>query len=448
MWPVPTRSTRTPSSVWRALPLAQGRSDFCDRPRSTARMLRARRICFQGLKTMHDLVLRSSGSHDDLPVTPFRFDAECSSQPTSFEVVCVADGIRYQYGFSATTHGVTDEWLYAWPSGRLQVWFERNRREGTQPASWKLGGKLRGDREVWKRATRANDLFLSTAVGLNSEQLRPIFDWFDKRLHVAGLGGWDSGFSVEYCRTRSQADVIDFLTAADLPVADMRIVEKDMPPEWRESIADDPAGSTTADVFVQHQPRSGRPAELDMNEESHGTRKLFALAGPWLDALAEGKVVVFDGLHEHLHPELVRFLVGRFHDPSANPHGAQLVFTTHARPFSIGTCFGLIRFGSASAMSVSRQRFSPSAISGHVGGSRIWAGRISPGDLERFPTSRGRALGWMSEHRRAGRVGPDPLRPCPLRRASTETSGLSARPPTLPPGNWAALGPHRNQRSS
>ena len=283
----------------------------------------------QGLKAMHDIVLRSSGSLDELPVTPFRFDPECSTRPTSFEVVCVAEGVRYQYGFSATADRVTDEWLYAWPSGRLQVWFERNRSEGGQPASWKLGGKLRGDREVWKRATRANDLFLSTAVGLNSEQLRPIFDWFDKRLHIAGVGGWDSGFSVEYCRTRSQAEVIDFLTAADLPVADMRIVEKEMPLEWRESIPEGPAGGTTADIFVQHQPRSGRPAELDMNQESHGTRKLFAMAGPWLDSLAGGKVVVFDGLHEHLHPELIRFLVGRFHDPSANPHGAQLVFTTH-----------------------------------------------------------------------------------------------------------------------
>ena len=290
-----------------------------------------------GLKAMHDIVLRSSGSLDELPVTPFRFDPACSTRPTSFEVVCVAEGVRYQYGFSATADEVTDEWLYAWPSGRPQIWFERNRGESAESSSWKLGGKLTGDREVWKRATRANDLFLSTAVALNSKQLQPIFDWFRKRLHVVGVGGWDYDFSVCYC-VRDRAAVVDFLTAADLAVADIRIVEKafspdmlsrDMPPKLRETIAETFAARKMEDIFLQHQPRGGTPDELDMDEESHGTQKMFALAGPWLDSLAEGNVIVFDELHDHLHPELVRFLVSRFHDPSANPHGAQLVFTTH-----------------------------------------------------------------------------------------------------------------------
>ncbi len=291
-----------------------------------------------GLKTMHDIVLRASGSVDELPVTPFRFDPACKTQPTSFEVVCVAEGVRYQYGFSATAEKVTDEWLYAWPSGRPQTWFERSRSRSDKPGPWKLGGKLTGDREVWKRATRANDLFLSTAVALNSKQLRPIFDWFHKRLHIAGVGGWRPDFSVDFCRKKSQAAVVDFLSEADLAVADMRIVEKEfspnmlpkgMPTKLRESIAEAPVGGKTVDVFVQHQPRGGTPDEMDMDEESHGTQKMFALAGPWLDSLAEGNVIVFDELHEHLHPQLVRFLVGRFHDPSANPRGAQLVFTTH-----------------------------------------------------------------------------------------------------------------------
>ena len=85
----------------------------------------------------------------------------------------------------------------------------------------------------------------------------------------------------------------------------------------------------TVDIFLEHKPIGGRPAELDIDEESDGTQKMFALAGPWLDSLAEGNVIVFDELHDNLHPELVRFLVNRFHDPEANPHGAQLVFSTH-----------------------------------------------------------------------------------------------------------------------
>ena len=288
----------------------------------------------RGLKTMHDIVLGSAARGPaELPVTPFRFDPACSDQPTAFEVMCIADGVRYQYGFRVTRNEVTDEWLYAWPSGRLQVWFERHNGEATGAPSWKFGGKLTGDRQVWKRATRSQALFLSTAVSLNSTQLQPISEWFHKRLHVAGVGGWSSDFSVDYAK-KGGADVLDFLSEADLAVTDLRIVEKEissdqLPAEIPAELKTIFAGGKAIDIFLKHQPKEGQQAELEMAEESQGTQKMFALAGPWLDTLAEGNVIVFDELHDNLHPALVRFLVSRFHDPTANPHGAQLVFTTH-----------------------------------------------------------------------------------------------------------------------
>lgn len=288
----------------------------------------------RGLRTMHDIVLGSATSGPaELPVSPFRFDPACRDQPTTFEVMCIADGVRYQYGFRATSNEVTDEWLYAWPSGRLQVWFERRNGEAAGAPSWKLGGKLTGDRQVWKRATRPQALFLSTAVSLNSTQLLPVFDWFRKRLHVAGVGGWSPGFTVNYSKNDG-ADVLGFLAAADLGIADLRIVEKEIradhipeeiPPELKTLIA----RGTAIEIFLKHQPTEGQQTELEMEDESHGTQKMFALAGPWLDSLAKGNVIVFDELHDNLHPALVRFLVSRFHDPTANPHRAQLVFTTH-----------------------------------------------------------------------------------------------------------------------
>ena len=295
----------------------ENRADTATRP---IRLLRSAAIyganaagktnVIRGLKAMHDIVLGSARGLAELPVTAFRFDPACSAQPTAFEVTCIADDVRYQYGFRATRNEVTDEWLYAWPSGRLQVWFERRGGDVSGAPSWKFGGKLTGDREVWKRATRPQALFLSTAVSLNSTQLLPVFDWFRKRLHIVGVGSWTPSFTLEYYDKNGGADVLDFLSAADLAVTGVRVVE-------------------TADIFLKHQPRGGQQEELNMDDESHGTQKMFALIGPWLHSLAEGDVIVFDELHANLHPALVRFLVSRFHDPIANPHGAQLVFTTH-----------------------------------------------------------------------------------------------------------------------
>ena len=57
----------------------------------------------QALQAMRHMVARSSRDLVELPVTPFRFDPDCEARPTTFEVMCFAEGVRYQYGFSATS---------------------------------------------------------------------------------------------------------------------------------------------------------------------------------------------------------------------------------------------------------------------------------------------------------------------------------------------------------
>ena len=88
-------------------------------------------------------------------------------------------------------------------------------------------------------------------------------------------------------------------------------------------------GRQVANVRLTHETAGGLTGELDLKDESDGTQKVFRLAGPWLDALEHGYIVVFDELHDNLHPHLVRFLVNCFHDPRWNRKGAQLVFSTH-----------------------------------------------------------------------------------------------------------------------
>ena len=286
----------------------------------------------RALQTMQSIVIDASRDPGSIPVTPFLFDPACRQEPSTFEIVFLVDGVRYQYGFSATSDRVTDEWLYASPLGRIQLWFQRT------SDTWKLGDKLSGDREVWRRATRPDALFLSTAISLNSEQLRPLFDWFQQTLHVAAMGGWSSAFSMYKCREDEKSDIVDFLQAADLGITDLRLTEQefepdmlpeDMPTEMKEQIIKDFAGAKIPDLWLRHDSGHGKSAEINISEESDGTQKIFALAGPWIDSLFTGHVIVVDELHDNLHPTLVRFLVDRFHDPKVNVGGAQLIFSTH-----------------------------------------------------------------------------------------------------------------------
>ena len=286
----------------------------------------------QALDVMQRIVVRSSEGLDDLPVTPFRFDPVCEAEPTTFEVFCIAEGVRYQYGFKVTRNMVSDEWLFAWPRGRVQVWFERSL------GHWNLGAKLTGDKEVWRRATRSNALYLSTAVSLNSSQLKPVYNWFRKTLHVADARGWSKSFSLSWCRDKRKNEIIDFMNVADLAIADLRVVDEDFNPErlpehasddMREQLAGKYAGKNISALRLRHDTGHNRSTELELAEESEGTRRIFAISGPWLDALKNGYVIVFDELHASLHPALVRFLVDQFHDPGQNKKNGQLIFSTH-----------------------------------------------------------------------------------------------------------------------
>ena len=102
-----------------------------------------------------------------------------------------------------------------------------------------------------------------------------------------------------------------------------------MPLGVRDEIVREFSDAKLVKPQLSHKVPGSSTVELDLAEESDGTQKVFALAGPWLDVLEKGYVVVLDELHDQLHPALVRFLINLFHDPNRNRKGAQLIFSTH-----------------------------------------------------------------------------------------------------------------------
>ena len=295
------------------------------------------------LRAMKEIVVGSATGlqrGDELPVIPFRLSRDTRQAPSEFEVTFVVDRIRYQYGFSATAERIHEEWLLAYPKGRPQHWFERSWIEANRNYDWVFGNSLTGEKQLWQKSTRENALFLSTAVQLNSEQLRPIYDWFSHTLHTANVAGWSPAFSASMCEDGSggKARVMDFLRAADLGIQDI-IVEKkpfdstvlpeDMPDSMKNELSKELKRRQFIDIRISHMDADERIENFDFEDESDGTQKLFSLAGPWIDSLDNGYVLFIDELHDNLHPLLVQFLVKLFHNTETNPNNAQLVFTTH-----------------------------------------------------------------------------------------------------------------------
>ena len=250
-------------------------------------------------------------------------------------MIFIEGGIRYQYGFAVRSERIEAEWLYAYPEGRPQRWFDRKGEK------WSFGSNFRGQKELWRKATRQNALYLSTAMQLNAEQIAPVFDWFKLRLRIiTPFARVHDGYSIAQCEKdeKKKTKILEFLATADLGVGGIDVRKEKFDPSripeslskpMRRAMLEIMENQEIHSVRLSHSVGDGKDVWLDLNEESGGTQKLFALAGPWLDVLANGRVLIVDELDTSLHPVLMRHLVGLFHNCDINKECAQLIFTTH-----------------------------------------------------------------------------------------------------------------------
>jgi len=268
-------------------------------------------------------------------VQPFRLDARTAGQPTEFEVSFLVDGTRHQYSFSMTAERIVSERLMVWRTAKPAQWFSRRLSSTGDREDYEFSAHLIGPRKLWQDSTRPNALFLSTAAQLNSELLGPVARWLAHSLVYLPAGAqFDHGYSTALLESvEGRAAVRDFLAAADIAIAEVSAVSRKgflaqvMFQPGGVAQARQEEGEFAVPVF-EHRTGHGA-AKFELHEESEGTQRLYGLAAPVLEVLKHGRVLVVDELDRSLHTLLVRRLVGMFHDPVLNPHGAQLVFSTH-----------------------------------------------------------------------------------------------------------------------
>lgn len=274
---------------------------------------------------------------EKIPVDNFLFDKETALQPSKFEITFTKNKTRYQYGFELDKDHVSEEWLYAYPSGRIQQWFNRVYDKKNDKYLWKFSKFFTGQKQLWTDSTRSNALFLSTAVQLNSEKLAPVFAWFQKDLVVIpAFNRVNMGKSLDQLETpEGKKKLLKYINVADKSIADILSVTekfsedslpKDIPDNIKAKVKSELAGKEVLTKLDFIHPNN---AALDFEEESHGTQKFFAYAGYWIDALENGKVIVVDELDNGVHPLAVRFLINLISSAEENKINSQLIFTTH-----------------------------------------------------------------------------------------------------------------------
>ena len=282
---------------------------------------------------------------------PFLLDEESRNNDTEFEAEFIVDTrhnakLNYRYGFSFSDKIISEEWLYRQEGNTEEVELFIRSGEKIQINETEFPeGKGKED------ALNSNRLFLSLIAQLNGTESKEIISWFDRGKFVTASQIEEyrivTTSLLKHKKNLTALDdivhfidtVLTFLSNIDMSITELSIKEepvalpKELPEEIKKVLYQD--GQTSLEILSTHN-RYNRQGEIIGKEifnighnESEGTQKITDLLGLIFLTLVGGRLLVIDELDAKLHPLLTRAIVQLFTNPKINPHGAQLVFTTH-----------------------------------------------------------------------------------------------------------------------
>lgn len=296
---------------------------------------------------------RTQHENAPIPVQPFLLNDTSRDEPTSFEFIYTIADVKYVYGFSATKKEIFKEYLYYAPKGQLSMVFERDHQNFTF-----RDNSEKKRRQLISEAVGPNQLYFAIACTMNESACQKAMSWFRENIF----------FSRDYTDIPSQlieySEKPDMLAAikkyaenADVGIQDMNFEFRNEEIKDASNTGDIPSGivaaltqfakalsdiSNTSEIKLQRSEvnatsyhkglkSDGSEAlfELQLADESDGTRKLMALAPAIERALECGGLLLVDELEKEMHPLMVEMIVSKFQSQSSNPNHAQIIFTTH-----------------------------------------------------------------------------------------------------------------------
>lgn len=295
------------------------------------------------LKALTYLVEKSdSFKHEDKigPYEPFLFDSNSKEKPVKIEIdfITVENKTKFKYIISFNNSEIIFEGLYIFPLGTQAKLFERNKNKIT------YGDYYKGVKKKIEDDLLPNQLFLSKSSTSKVKYLDECYLYFSKYIYVSTIH--DTEYDKAIIRSFSElllndnklkCNLLELLRAADTAISDFNIIENEkelkFPEKFPEDIKKEILESHKYEVKTKHSIyENGEKIgeiNLDLENESFGTKKLFTIGGLILDALNDGSVIVIDELDKGLHPMLTKLLINLFNSKKNNPKNAQLIFATH-----------------------------------------------------------------------------------------------------------------------
>ena len=245
-----------------------------------------------------------------LLIEPFAFSEKTKNEPTEFEVFFRTELAEYRYILHVKREIVVYECLdrVKLETGRRSALFERNAEETILKGVF---AKLKISDEL------SETLPLLSYLGITykkNEVVKDVLEWFEYGIDFLNYGNPIEELRMAVSNSEDVKQLmLDMIQEMDLDIVDFRVVKDE---------------NDRIDVYTKHMVEEYE-AELNLFDESSGTKKLFGLMPFIADSLLSGTTLVIDELDAKIHPVLLRHIIMMFNDMNINKKKAQLIFTSH-----------------------------------------------------------------------------------------------------------------------
>ena len=243
-------------------------------------------------------------------IESFAFDEKTINEPTEFELFFRTSLAEYRYELIVKKDVIEYERLdrIKLETGRKSALFERNEDEII----------LKGAFAALKTSDELSDtLPLLSYLGIaysKNEVVKDVIDWFDEGISFLNYGNPIQELQMAISKSEDiKKLMLQMFQEMDLDIVNFRVEEKE---------------NDRIEVFTKHIVDKYE-AELNLSDESSGTKKLFGLLPFIAKSLLRGTTLVIDELDAKIHPVLLKYLIMTFSNMEKNKKGAQLIFTSH-----------------------------------------------------------------------------------------------------------------------
>jgi len=245
-----------------------------------------------------------------LVIEPFAFDEKTRNEPTEFELFFRTAMAEYRYELTVKKEVIEYERLdrIKLETGRKSALFERDKDEITLKGAFT---RLKTSDEL------SETLPLLSYLGITyskNEVVSDVIGWFDEEIDFLNYGNPMQELRMAVSKSDDvKRLMLQMIQEMDMDIVDFRVEEKE---------------NDRIEVFTKHVVDEYE-AELNLFDESSGTKKLFGLLPFIARSLLKGTTLVIDELDAKIHPVLLKYLIMTFSNMEKNKKGAQLIFTSH-----------------------------------------------------------------------------------------------------------------------